>query len=350
MPSAGGDLTDELGGEQKKINFAMRHVSDDNPEFQAEFYIGYNNHVADESFLHPQFVAGNSNLNSSDVVRDFDIKEDNLNLGVDITTSRWDGHKIMASVQALKNWMDWDARGVALTPVPSKQNRFHWSTSLQDEFTLNNGTMVTTGIRYDHYDQNAGGHLSPRLAFAHQLYPEHLIKAQYSHNVRPLSRDEAEAGIRTPQSADTVEFGYIYRSPKAVGRVTLFHAWHHNINGVASGVDNDGTLLGLEANGGYTLNKYLKLDTRLSWKTPRGDGVMNHGKSVWFSDVGLNIIPKQDWWLNLRLTHEEDSTAYSTTTKLTAIKKNFLYPNLELKGRIKKPGIITRKRQYRSGL
>ncbi len=334
-PSADGDVVRTLGGQQKKAVIAIRHDHDMKSGAQAELYANFHHHLADEELLNPLFIAGSTTLNAEEVFRHYIIRENNLAAGIDLKFKSWKGHKLLGSVQARRTWLDWDDKGTLNAPTPSQQSRLHWSVGLQDQFNMTKATTVTAGIRFDQFDKDAGSHLSPHLALVYRIDPVHLLKAQYARNTRPISRDEVVDGVTTPQTTDTVELGYIYRTPEALGRMTLFHAWHHDITGFDAGVDNSARMVGLEANGEYTVNSRLKLDGRLAFSVPKGEGITDSEKPFWDLESGLSVTPKKNWWVDLRMRHHQENTARYTTTYLSVIRKNFLHDDLELKGRVR---------------
>ncbi|MBF0622623.1 MAG: TonB-dependent receptor [Magnetococcales bacterium] len=329
VPSAAGNTVIEPGAQQLRTNIALHHSYGIEPDMALDFHIGYQRLQANFTVINPAFLQGNTTLPASKLLLSNSQKESDLTSGIDLTIDRWTNHSVFFGLQMAKSWITWDTFNPLIT-TPLSQNRIHWSLAAQDAFKLNKDTTLTTGIRYDRYDQGGSNHLSPRLALVHQLNANHLIKAQYAFSARPISRDEAYLDIVKPQTADTLELGYIYRSPRLLGRVTAFHAWHHTISGVAAGVDDDARLVGMEADLQYSPSNWYKLLSTLAWSVPEGDGVLDSGKASWFMDSGLDVLLKDDLRVNFRLDHYQKPSFQTSSTHFTGTWNKFLHPEFRL--------------------
>lgn len=110
--------------------------------------------------------------------------------------------------------------------VDDSLDRSAYSLVIQDQFHLDQRTTLTTGIRYDDYediDDNA----SPRVALVWRESDEHVYKAQIARAFRPPSLIEVGGSIKSsidPEIIDTVELGYIYNNRDLTIRNTVYYS------------------------------------------------------------------------------------------------------------------------------
>jgi iron complex outermembrane receptor protein len=110
-------------------------------------------------------------------------------------------------------------------PVNESQQRSSVSIVLQDEFRIDERLTLTTGLRYDNYE-DIDSNLSPRIALVWRRSDNHILKAQLARSFRPPSLIETGGSIESsidPELNDTLEFGYIYHRPELVLRNTLYY-------------------------------------------------------------------------------------------------------------------------------
>lgn len=186
------------------------------------------------------------------------------------------------------------------------------SLTLQDEIRLLEAFTLTAGLRYDHYD-DIGDYTTPRLAAVWRLDPDgvpgahHVIKAQIARAYRPPNYlDMTIAGgdgvswdrDRTGQ-ADTLELGYIYRSVKYTGRLSLFHSRIEPGQGVDAPHDDGGDIrsVGGEAELAFPLiPEKLTLDGNVSLVTLENDG---DRVNDWMANLILTARPFRALTLSL---------------------------------------------------
>lgn len=137
------------------------------------------------------------------------------------------------------------------------------SVYAQDEWKLSDSLMMTTGVRYDNYD-DIGSALSPRIAFVWEANQHHIWKMQYAHAFRPPTLIEIytqnstfwnDPGLQ-PEKAKTLELTHIYRSGALRISNTLLYNQLQDIIGfdVASGVNgnvDEGRVYGWEVETQY---------------------------------------------------------------------------------------------------
>ena len=330
-PSASGTVNEKIGGEQQKSSITLDHRMNPYSDLQTDMHFGYQYHRDTSSLMNPQLLAGATNLASNNVVRRYTLEEKVTDMGIAMTLSRWDGHKVQTDLQAIYNQINWDAYGTGGTVTPSIQNRFNWSANLTDELALDSSTTLTTGLRYDHYDRGVDGTLSPSLAMVHRVNDALILKAQYIRSVRQISRDEAEDEKSQPETADTVELGAIHRTANGLGRVSIFHSWRKHLSGISSGVDDSARLLGLESGGEYVVNPRLKLEGWTDMALPIGDGVDADGILNWHGHLGSNILIQEDWHLFFGIDHQFESPSRLTSGNMTLTRNNFFRPGMKLR-------------------
>ena len=116
-------------------------------------------------------------------------------------------------------------------PVDDSQARSSISIVLQDEYRIDDRLTLTTGMRYDDYE-DIGSNLSPRIALVWRRSDKHIFKTQLARAFRPPSLIETGGSIKSsidPETNDTLEFGYIYYQPELVLRNTLYYAQLDNL-------------------------------------------------------------------------------------------------------------------------
>ncbi len=99
------------------------------------------------------------------------------------------------------------------------------SVTLQDEFRASDDFTLTTGLRYDHYDQIGDG-LAPRIAGVWRLNERNIVKLQFGRAFRPPTLREQlfTASELDPSLINTVEFGYINKDNRGERRVTVAYS------------------------------------------------------------------------------------------------------------------------------
>ena len=253
-------------------------------------------------------------------------RERRLYSGMEINWSGWKKHNILigAYVNDTKVRDAWLESNVdendQITTLPQTQ-RFtgdlNWidedksrairSLLLQDEYSHNEKTNFTLGLRYDHYD-DVGESFSPRLAAVYRLSDEHILKAQYAHAFRPPTFFEqwksTEATIE-PETIDTYELAYIYRQWNQVHRITLFHSQLHELiisEGLISyGNIHDARLNGVELETEHHLNSKTKLSANISYSDTKNNTTNQpfSGAATWLSNVGIILEPSSDLTLSV---------------------------------------------------
>lgn len=114
---------------------------------------------------------------------------------------------------------------------------------VQDQWEINDGVSLTYGVRYDTFS-DVDHAWSPRIAGVWRKDDANILKAQYSRAFRPPTLYE-DIGYyspdrRKPEVADTLEAGYIRKSPMESFKATLFttvirdmitldmHSWYND--------------------------------------------------------------------------------------------------------------------------
>ncbi len=116
-------------------------------------------------------------------------------------------------------------------PVDESAERSAISLVLQDEYQIDGTTTLTTGLRYDDY-QDIDSNLSPRIALVWRRSEQHIFKAQLARAFKPPSLIEAGGSIGISIDAeinDTLEFGHIYSNTDLLIRNTLFFSRLDNL-------------------------------------------------------------------------------------------------------------------------
>ena len=111
-------------------------------------------------------------------------------------------------------------------PVDESLDRRSLSLVLQDQFHIDRQTTLTTGIRYDRYE-DTGDSISPRIALVWRESNRHIYKGQIARAFRPPSLIEEGGATQRSIDAeiiDTVEIGHIYNHQDLTIRNTLYRS------------------------------------------------------------------------------------------------------------------------------
>jgi iron complex outermembrane receptor protein len=110
-------------------------------------------------------------------------------------------------------------------PVDDSLDRGAVSLVLQDEFHIDDMLTLTSGVRYDNYE-NIESAVSPRIALVWRRSENHIFKAQYARAFRPPSLIETGGALSSsiaPETNDTFELGHIYVDTDLTLRNTVYY-------------------------------------------------------------------------------------------------------------------------------
>lgn len=217
------------------------------------------------------------------------------------------------------------------------------SLMLQDTWKANDQCALTFSVRGDIYD-DIGTEASPRLAAVYRLNKHrndtvnHLLKAQLARAVRRQTflelydiggssvSTQIEPGVET---VDSMEAGYILRTPETVGRLTTFYSEIESGLGPKTG----NTLLEYSAFGVEVeleqalFTDLIKLDMNGSWVQAENKETKKAppGSIEWFANAAIlwQVVPRLSLAVNYRFTGEQvtDTTPSDPThsTDITAV-------------------------------
>ncbi|MCP4346611.1 MAG: TonB-dependent receptor [Desulfobacterales bacterium] len=178
------------------------------------------------------------------------------------------------------------------------------SLSLRDEFHITRRFTLTTGLRYDHYNDSEDN-FSPHLAAVFRLDRKysHLLKAQYARSFRPPTFDEMYGKNNPvfrgnpdlkPETSDTFEISYIYRGQEngTVARITLFYSDINDAIYTENGMRKNcgsASLKGVELEFGRQIIPDLNLDANISYADTedRNTGEELDDVTKWLANIGL---------------------------------------------------------------
>ena len=96
---------------------------------------------------------------------------------------------------------------------------------LQDEYRIDDSLTLTTGLRYDNYEDIESA-VSPRIALVWRYSENHVFKTQYARAFRPPSLIETGGKLESaidPEINDTIELGHIYLETGFTLRNTIYY-------------------------------------------------------------------------------------------------------------------------------
>ena len=363
--------------------------------------IEFNEHYVSEIRWHPEISAIlklNFNLGWKQYLFDrddaylyppgFAIYEDGLIVGphyeergmfgsMDILWKGWNRHTLLLGMEYDQSnmtdvWVDANYHPVTGEPFPSVRRltgddnwldedncRSIFSFFIQDQFDISDRFSLTTGLRYDYYD-DTDDRLTPRIAGVFQASEKHIFKAQYAEAFRPPAFIEMYAmnnpilngsSDTAPETVRTWELEYIYKNPRAVGRITLFFSQLEDLIVYEKGKYANSTE-GIETRGAEVELKWnilpsLVADANLSYsdtKDKNTDTAVD-GSSEWLGNIGFMYQPVKDYVLSLRFRHvgkrnrpESDprpSLSGYDTVNFSAGVENLLRDGLTLRAGVK---------------
>ena len=237
------------------------------------------------------------------------------------------------------------------------KSRYINSAFIQDQFTVSDRFVITGGVRYDHYS-DAGNSLNPRLAAVYEISDRHILKAQYGRAFRPPTFTELYSITPTalgnpnidPETIDTVELNYIYKTPTTVLRGTAYHSDLKDFIVLSDRrFSNSGgaRLNGVDLEWEQQWGEKLKLDANLSYLDTEDEdtGRELEGAANWMGNIGLIYQPRPDYSLNLQYRYvgkrhrapvdPRDRLDSYHTLDFTASAFNLGTPGLTLRGGVK---------------
>ncbi|MCP4348137.1 MAG: TonB-dependent receptor [Desulfobacterales bacterium] len=320
-----GTDSDDITFRTGQWGLDMNHTTDINISslsLQADFRIGWQNQKLKGNNI---FFAGYKS-SPGGLISDFHYKDRLFHGGVDL---KWNGcpalkrtypcHKVLfgwsfASIRLGDIWYGTDSQTVRgeYFGLSEGTDRLINSLTLRDEFHITRRFTLTTGLRYDHYDDSEDN-FSPHLAAVFRLDRKrsHLLKAQYARSFRPPTFDEMYGKNNPvfkgnpdlkPETSDTFEIGYIYRGQEnsTVARITLFYS---DINDAIYSKNDmrencgSASLKGVELEFGRQIIPDLNLDANISYADTED------------RNTGREIEESKNWLANIGLTYQLHETA-----------------------------------------
>lgn len=260
-------------------------------DFDGRVQMGWLDYKLD-SGLHQLYPPGFMGSFPNGVIASPNQEERKKHLGVELNYKGLERHEILLGVNwhqtkqgdtyAERNYDPQTFALVPLTKVTGDENwleedlkRRLWAVFVQDQFSVNERLTLTTGIRFDSYD-DVGSATSPRLAAVYQLSERQTVKAQYAGAFRPptfletsTKNNPVVSGNPNIESEtnDTYELGYIYNDGIFIGKTTLFYTDLHDliiIDATANPKEyvNNGEVhvVGIELEYSQKFGRKLKLD------------------------------------------------------------------------------------------
>ena len=267
-------------------------------------------------------------------------EEERYNLGADLTLRGWDRHTLLLGV-AYSHVEDTESYGAinldidnpnplfAALPLPEIEQYPGASATiaegeareitrvyLQDDYRPGERLTLPAGARFDSYS-DVKDTTNPRLAAVSQLNDKHIHKAQYGAAFRPPTYAELFSAATTslgnpeiePETIDTFELGWIYKTSDLVLRATAFHSDLDNLIVLSpSGFgtqqfSNTGgaTSRGLELAGKINLGRAFRIDGNLTWLDTEDDmtGADLEGIADLMTNINLVYQPRTDLSVNL---------------------------------------------------
>lgn len=254
-------------------------------------------------------------LDDPDIVADTALREQRVQGSVSGTWRGLERHIIFGEISASKTEVNLSNQFLNLdpvtfvpttefhefpTPTNTDQERRLMSVTLQDEFHLNEDITLTTGLRYDEYD-DVGSNLSPRIAVVWRVSQQHVFKAQYASAFRPptfLELGGAFFGDIDPETINTFELGYIYKNKDTTVRNTLFYSDLDDLITFSDvdfiGFSNIGSasMKGYELELSHRFDHQWQITSNVSYldSENKTTGEPVYGSSKWLANFNVNYL------------------------------------------------------------
>ncbi len=190
-------------------------------------------------------------------------------------------------------------------PSESKKRKLT-SVTLQDEYKPLESLLITAGVRYDDYS-DVGNNISPRIAAVYHLSEKHILKGQYAEAFRPPTFYETSwTPDIDPQTINTFDLGYTYKTTTNVIRLTLFHSKLDNVINALPllGFENSNgaTVKGAEFEASHAFNTEFSTNFNLSYAKNKDDltGEPIPRTTDWLSNIDFRYQPSSQYDLTLR--------------------------------------------------
>ncbi|MDY7033898.1 MAG: TonB-dependent receptor [Thermodesulfobacteriota bacterium] len=330
---------------------------------KAEIHTGLQSQTYDTDDMYP-YTLESAYTYSDDWIYEFNCDERLFHGGAELIWNGWDHQTLLLGWSFAKTELEYIRReDIYDIQHFEDTDRLLNSIFVQDEFRISDRFTLTTGLRYDHYD-DIGDNFTPRIAAVYRLNkrhsatPQHIVKAQYAQSFRPPTflemrivdgQENGDDPTIELETADTYEFGYIYRSLDMVWRVTFFYSdLEARLDEVESIENREHYLIkGVELELEHSfISDALKLDSNLSY-ADSADGDMEQDlpeMADWIANVGIIYQPFKILSLALQYRYVSDLQGKSQDSSnlmpgYHTVNITFNLFNLGLKGLTLRAGI-----------
>lgn len=355
------------------------------PSLWAEFRLGWVEHKYDVNKYHlrvPGFVVTLpvppwTVTYTNGMIASPYYEESKIEGGIELKWNGWNRHDVLAGwsfadTEIKDVWQETNYDPITFAPSVSFQrfdgaqnwleedeDRLLHSVTLQDEFHINKQITLTSGLRYDHYD-DVGDSWNPRLAVVWRLTNEFILKAQYAKAFRPPTFLEMYTKNNPvfdgnpdidPETIDTYDIGCIYKYDHTILRGTFFYSALDDLivldqNDRYANI-GEARLTGFELEFEHSITHFLKLDANISYVHTRDTdtGSELEGSGDWLGNLGLNYQPHNNLAFCLQYRYVGDKNRAPTDTRdelddshtvdLTGNIFNLLYQGVTLRAGVK---------------
>ena len=184
---------------------------------------------------------------------------------------------------------------------------------IQNQLKLTDRLALTTGLRYDNYD-DIGDKFSPRISAVYNLFDKNIFKFQYAEAFRPPSFMEMYSinnplalGSKDilPEKIKTYELGYIFIVKKTSIKYTLYHSELKDLIIFKDHYYKNKAIVnsrGAELEVKWNINEKLSIDSSFSF-TKTYDKISKKdigGSAKTIGNIGIMCRPFNNFYLNLQ--------------------------------------------------
>ncbi len=203
---------------------------------------------------------------------------------------------------------------------------------VQDQYSITEQLMLTTGARYDKFN-DVGRSINPRVGLVYNIDNKHIFKAQYARAFRPPTLYEKYENTGSgninlqAETIDTFELGYIYTTLDTVLRTTLFDSRVKKLIGRGlltpyQNLQDTVKLTGFEIEVQKNITEDLRLDGNISYvrATNNRTGAPLEGSTDFLGNLVMTWVPVRDYTFSIWANHvgARHRAAGDTRSKLAA--------------------------------
>ncbi|MDQ6975752.1 MAG: TonB-dependent receptor [Mariprofundaceae bacterium] len=318
----------------QQTDYALDHTWSWGEQQQLKIGVGEQRKAYTEYLvLWPKGTTAFGAVSQNGIISNSHYSERRTNADIEWQRKSWANHDLLLSAtfnitKAYDIWTRNNFNFTTLQPINGWQNgtgannwlkegikRTEKAMFGQDEWHLTEALTITTGIRFDSFN-DVGSNVSPRFAAVYNMNNHHILKAQFATAFRPPSAFElylqgVEKGNQNLKAevSRNYDLGYVYKEGSTTIRgvlaySTLSNFINRDVNKVMQNM-NSGRRIGLELEGQTLLFKNLRVDGNVSYEKTHDNVTATElvGAVRWLANAQLAYQPMSNNTVHLWLQY-----------------------------------------------